>query len=253
MAQIVLAHGILGVGALPLIGGVYFNGVRALFEAHGHRVIEPSVETLGSLEQRSGQLATAIAAGYPTGEVVIVAHSMGGLDSRRVIARHSDVGPRVKTLITIATPHYGSPVADAVLDPTHPLRPHIPTWLLTALGPHAAALPDLHTRDKLQDPDRSGVTYVAIAGVSGAGQTESPLFALTKAIGGLQQLPNDGVVTLESAKHPGTPLKAQWPVDHNGAIGWPTGFLGLQAAAAVLSPPADHLARYASLLPLFPA
>ena len=38
---------------------------------------------------------------------IVLAHGMGGLDSRRVIALNNAVGQRVKTLITIDTPHLG--------------------------------------------------------------------------------------------------------------------------------------------------
>src|SRR6185369_10558770 len=43
--------------------------------------------------------------------VVIIAHSMGGLDARYMISRMG-MAERVAALITISTPHRGSPYAD---------------------------------------------------------------------------------------------------------------------------------------------
>src|SRR5207249_8887306 len=44
--------------------------------------------------------------------VNIVAHSMGGLDARYAISQLG-LGGRVASLITIGTPHLGTPLADA--------------------------------------------------------------------------------------------------------------------------------------------
>ena len=51
----------------------------------------------------------------------VIAHSMGGLDARYAIRNVPQVADRVKTLVTIGTPHRGSPVADAVVARTGPL------------------------------------------------------------------------------------------------------------------------------------
>lgn len=55
-----------------------------------------------------------------------------GLDARKVICEIPAVGNRIRKLISIATPHFGSPVADAVLDSTHALHKSIPAWLMSA-------------------------------------------------------------------------------------------------------------------------
>jgi len=246
MADIVLAHGILGYGTMPLGESLYFNGIANRYRADGHRVLVPTVAMLGSLDRRSAQLQSAIAVGFPTSrKLVVIAHSMGGLDIRRVVHRDPALAARIKAIVCICTPPFGSPVADAVLDPTHPLRPHIPEWLLAALGPSAGAVADLVVRATLQDPDVQGITYCEIAGIA---PNDSPLFGLSQEIGKLSPSGNDGVVTVASAMVPGRPLLAQWPVDHGGAIGWPSGKLGVQAIESLLQPSADHLNRYKDLL-----
>jgi len=45
----------------------------------------------------------------------LVAHSMGGLDARHLIAR-LDPDRRVKSLVTVGTPHLGTPLASWLLD-----------------------------------------------------------------------------------------------------------------------------------------
>ena len=87
--RLVLAHGILGFGTDRFDFGInYFNGVRAIFEKQGFEVFEPTVDPLGSLQVRSNQLAEKLAKRWNDGgDIYVVAHSMGGLDARRVIAR----------------------------------------------------------------------------------------------------------------------------------------------------------------------
>lgn len=251
MAHVVLAHGILGFGTLPVFGleSPYFNGVAVEFRRQGHAVLVPTVDLLGSLELRSTQLAQAIQGSWPgQDQLVVIAHSMGGLDIRRAVSRSSALAARVRAIATIGTPHLGSPVADAVMKPEHPLRPHIPLWLLAALGNRAGAVPDLCTRSELHDPDVAGIRYLEIAGDCRGVTAVSPLFSLVQAIGHLSPEGNDGVVTLTSAAVPHRPLADIWPTDHCGEIGWPTGNHLLDAVSSALSPPADHIARYDQLL-----
>ena len=170
--RIVLAHGILGFGTgLVPFGFGYFNGVKAKLEAHGYEVFAPTVAPLGSLAVRAEQLARQIETHWPgESDLAVIAHSMGGIDARRVIHRDRAVGKRIKYLATIATPHFGSPLADAVLGSSPNLLPHIPRWLLKCLKNNAGALHDLRTRQELHDPDCDGVTYSEVACVN---KTES--------------------------------------------------------------------------------
>lgn len=94
----------------------YFNGLKAHVEAQGHETVFPDVAPLASCEQRAIPLADQIFAKYPDGDIHIIAHSMGGLDSRVLIARnHRGLSGRIKSLTTISTPHAGTAVADLLL------------------------------------------------------------------------------------------------------------------------------------------
>ncbi|WP_169806030.1 esterase/lipase family protein [Azohydromonas lata] len=254
MANIVLAHGFLGFGENFWPVGEnyikYFNGVKAALEKHGHRVLVPSVSPLGSLDNRSQQLADAIVNWLGDSELSIIAHSMGGLDARRVIARYEAVGRRIKNLVAVATPHFGTPVADAFLNDTHVLYAHIPGWLRDVFKRDAGALHDLKTRTELHDPDRSSVHYKEVACVAQNVGHGSLLFELTRALGQLEGQ-NDGLVTLKSACCPPRSPSAVWLVDHGGAIGWPSDYMGISAFRAVFFPPAEHVARYVALAAQF--
>src|SRR5581483_6949577 len=133
MSTIVLAHGLFGFG--DLLPGIlsslpsvhYFNMVADHFRDLGHNVLEPQVDPIGSIPNRGTQLAEKILRQTnPTDKVHIFAHSMGGLDSRFAISNRDDVAERIATLVTIGTPHRGSPVADAVIRQSGPIFDQIP-------------------------------------------------------------------------------------------------------------------------------
>lgn len=252
MKKILLAHGFLGFGTGQIDFGInYFNGIKAMLEVEGFEVFAPSVSPLGSLEVRSNQLAEKISAHWPDdSEICVIAHSMGGLDARRVIHLYP-VGRRITQLIAIATPHFGSRVADAVLGKNSEILRAIPDSILANLRNATGALNDLTTRRVLQDPDCHWVTYLEVAcTIKKHGLFEGSLFfKLPKTIESAYG-PNDGVVTYDSASRGKTPI-AHWEVDHCEAIGWPSGYAGLETLAAALNPPEDHIARYKDLVDRF--
>jgi triacylglycerol lipase len=248
--NIILAHGILGFGENTLLPFNYFKGVAAHFEQQGHAVIQPDVNPIGSIQQRGTQLAAAIAGRWPTEEVHIIAHSMGGLDARFALAHFPDLAARVKTLVTIGTPHRGSPVADAIVNPIgNPLIGHIPAFIrqrLENLPGDVGGLRDLTTavciRFDETTPDSDGVRYIEVAGDAALDENGLFLFDLAAQIGEIENEINDGVVTRSSALRQvqGHIHLPDWPVDHAGEIGWDK--------HSLLSLPAHHLARYDAIV-----
>src|SRR5260370_27987860 len=90
-----------------LLGIDYFRGLKDHIAAAGvHEALFPAVPPAGTSKVRAQALADAIQQKYPVGEIHIIAHSMGGLDRRTLIARHlhglSHPG-RIKTLPPEAT------------------------------------------------------------------------------------------------------------------------------------------------------
>jgi triacylglycerol lipase len=188
--------------------------------------------------------------GDRTGPIFAIAHSMGGLDCRRVIASSIRLKGRFRRLITVATPHFGSPVATTALAPPVFLSFSPLKWVLDLFANDTGALADLQSRGTLQDQDVGGVEYLCI-GCDGPPGVPSALFSATALVGGLSGVPNDGVVSLASASktNNASDLWARWPVDHGGAIGWPSGGTGHELAASAITPPGEHISRYEKLLP----
>jgi triacylglycerol lipase len=256
---IVLAHGVLGFGnplGLPSFVN-YFNGVAAHLEGLGHRVLVPQVNPFGTIAQRGDQLAGVIRrAVRPNEKVHIIAHSMGGLDARHAIKNVFNSSEPVATLITIGTPHRGSPVADAIANKTDPLFALIPGIISAPLERNAGALHDLTTdvgrHFDETTPDVEGVRYIQVAGDASLGGHELILFQLAAAIVHLKGEINDGVVTKSSAlrlpdiagakvKHENLP---DWPGDHASEVGWS---LKSVLSIPILGKP-PHLERYEKLV-----
>jgi triacylglycerol lipase len=256
MSTIVLAHGVLGFGdelpglfqLLPTIH--YFNCVADHLREQGHDVLEPQVNPTGSVQERGDQLAEKILKQTAPGDNVhILAHSMGGLDARDAITKRTDLVERVATLVTIGTPHRGSPVADAVAKKTGPLLDKIPHLLRQKLESNTKALHDLTTQVcsafDAATPDAPSVRYINVAGDASRGSNELLLFQLAAAIGDITGETNDGVVTRSSALRAGNQQLNDWPVDHAGEIGWSSALLiPFRRQKAI----AEHLARYDAIV-----
>jgi len=114
---VVLIHGLFGFS--KILWFEYFNGVRALYESMGLRVITPCLPWAGSIEQRAQSLADQLK--DEPGDLHLVAHSMGGLDARYWIS-HLGGNEKVTSLTTLVTPHRGSPAADHICSHLSPFR-----------------------------------------------------------------------------------------------------------------------------------
>ncbi len=233
---VVLAHGFLGFGKVPWFPQLvhYFHGVEKRLRGQGFQVINPQVNPIGSVAHRSGTLAQAILdLAAPEKSVDIIAHSMGGLDSRLAIAKSKQVAACVKNLITIGTPHHGSPVADAIIDHTGPLFKLSQTPPLQGLHFFTGALEDLTSKRcealGAQAADDPSVNYHAIAGDALLGNAQSVLVKLAEIIQDATGEANDGLVTRSSALREEKPAAGGakpaddpriWPTDHFGEVGW---------------------------------
>ncbi len=255
MSTIILAHGLFGFG--DLLPGVlsflpsihYFNGVADHLRSPSHVVLEPQVNPIGSIKERGNQLAEKILAQTKSEDRIhILAHSMGGLDARHALTNRDDIFKRVATLVTIGTPHLGSPVADALVSRTGPLFDQIPDALRRILEDKTGAIQELTTEFcaefNTSTTDRPEVRYIEIAGNASQGD-ELLLFSLAAAIGNITGELNDGVVTRKSALREGHEHLADWPVDHAGEIGWTKAVLKPSKRAQTL---AEHLARYDAIM-----
>jgi pimeloyl-ACP methyl ester carboxylesterase len=120
MKPVVLAHGYLGFGDLFHVD--YFNGVKKhLEDKWGLTVFASTVGPKDRVQDRAAALETEIKSNFNGKPVHIIAHSMGGLDARYLIApiegKPSDL---VASLTTVATPHQGTFLGDVALLPLEP-------------------------------------------------------------------------------------------------------------------------------------
>ena len=238
---IVLAHGLFGftnIGPLD-----YFYGVAPVLEAQGRTVIATAVDPVQSSDVRGAQLVADIEqvrASTGASKVVIIGHSQGGLDARWAASHDPDA---VAAVITIATPHLGSPVADVAAG----VAPGDAQAALDALADlfglsgtsFEGALQDLSTAGaaafNAATPDAPGVMYWSVAGRSNLVSADDcpPSSTITSQWDGSVDpmkavlLPVSGI--LSAAVAPATPVQdglvtlqsAQWgrflgcvPADH---------------------------------------
>jgi triacylglycerol lipase len=238
--NIVLVHGILGFR--EKFGIEYFRGVAEHFQEKGLRVLLPVLDPTQGIDIRGAQLRDQITAAFASGVIDpaekthIIAHSMGGLDSRWMLspANPAAIQATIRSLTTISTPHQGSPIADLIDSPEKlapfgslPFGPH-PNLLqpaLDALGISLDGLRDLTTDycQKVFTPKFTNNPSVAYFSVGGKGRSEFPgtcrFFALFhQYISALTGQENDGLVTVASAQW-GTSDANAWPADHADEVG----------------------------------
>ena len=221
MTNVVLAPGILGFGQFGPVQ--YFNGVAEHLQQTfpDLRVVAMTTRPLGTVAARAGFLAGQILEAFgPDEPIHILAHSMGGLDARFLVAKNvGGVGDRVKTVVGIGTPHQGSPVA-SILQKANPLDV-LPRLLklnsafLDELRAKADAVRDL-SKDGAEAinrecPDSPRVRYLDVVGVGREGIFHtSAFFAATYLFVHAVDGQNDGVVPVTSAQRGRQPF-ATWP------------------------------------------
>ena len=219
MIPIVLHHGLMGFTNLNAgpVGFTYFHGIDHALSQSGYPVIVTKVHPTAGVATRARQLKETILRqldilGRSHQRILIIGHSMGGLDARYMISRLGMEG-RVAALLTVSTPHRGSPYADWCVrnlgQRLGGLR------LMRALGLDVGAVSDLTTescrRFNEQIPDSPNVRYFSIS--ARRPWHRVPAFALHsfKVISDAEG-ENDGLVSVKSSTW-GTHLGV-WPADH---------------------------------------
>ena len=216
---VVLAHGVMGFDEIK-IGGEnhhYFRGVTDRLKKEGCVVHRPRVAKSASIASRAEQLA-AFVRKIPAAKVNIIAHSMGGLDARWAISRLG-LGSKVSSLITLGTPHRGTPLADLGSGWASRLK------IVSAfdlVGVDVTAFSDLTTAGMASFnkavPDSPAVDYISVVAKTNRRSGLNPLLWASQAWLSEKSGPNDGVVPAASQKW-GKILRTI-QTDHWGMIGW---------------------------------
>ena len=237
--NIILVHGILGFRKIGAID--YFLDVAQHFKAKGYLPFAPQLDPTQGISFRGDQLRRQIEQAFiskaldPQQKTHIIAHSMGGLDSRYMLspANLNRIQIPITSLTTIGTPHLGSPIADVIDNPAALLPfPHLPfaspmTTLvpfLNALGISENGLRDLRTGScqafSAKYVDNPNVRYFSCAGSGRLGLTATAgvFMIFHHYISGTTGESNDGLVAVSSAKW-GVFDPTTWPCDHAEEVG----------------------------------
>ena len=224
-----LAHGLLGFSEFELARWLppihYWFGIKDALAHKGIRVVETSVPASATIEQRAAKLWEDIAShDYPDG-VNIVAHSMGGLDARYMISRLRPPNVKVRSLVTIATPHHGSAVADFLMGKIGPrYLPRVYTIFERTTGLDTGAFEQLTTKYMADvfnpnTPDDPDVRYFSYgAAVRHKPPLLSPFRSSHKILQRFEGR-NDGLVSVESSKW-GTYKGTLVGLNHLDLINW---------------------------------
>jgi triacylglycerol lipase len=216
-APIVLVHGLLGFDHLKLCGWTvanYFANIPEFLQAAGNRVLTAQMSPTGGIAKRACQLKAFIEKKSSGEPVHLVAHSLGGLDSRHMISRLGGAN-HVLSLTTLGTPHRGTVFADWGLRRfALVLRP-----IFDLLGVPGQAFYDLSTANcrafNEQTPDAPTVRYFSVAGEHEKSWL-SPHWHVPHQMVSKAEGPNDGIVSVTSASY-GESVSV-WDGDHLSLI-----------------------------------
>ena len=211
---IVFCHGMLVISALRMSLPENLNSFIALepfLKERGFHALFPEVSPTSGVEERAAELREQILR-WTDEPVNIIAHSMGGLDSRHMITKLG-MANRVKSLTTIATPHHGSYMANWFLENYHQRVPVLRA--MEAIGVNIdgfrSCRPEICEVFNLDTPDMPEVQYFSYSG-------EVPQWRICPILRRFWNIltpiegPNDGMVSVTSA-HWGTHLGTT-PADH---------------------------------------
>jgi triacylglycerol esterase/lipase EstA (alpha/beta hydrolase family) len=251
---ILLVHGWTGWDSIGPYQ--YFFRVPEHLREGGAEAHVASLDPYNSVTVRAEQLAQqidALLAEQHAQKLNIIAHSQGGLDARRAISALG-YGDRIGALVTISTPHRGTPLSDVALGILPGEAQEALSFLLNLLGAIAVgsesdalasfgSLTEAWVQQEFnpQHPDDPRVSYLSYAGRccatgEGCGDLCDVEIQFTHHL--LQALAgdNDGVVPVSSAVW-GEYL-GEIPADHFDQVG---------QLAGVTGPNFNHLEFYQSV------
>ncbi len=210
----------------------YFKGIRTMLKKKGYVAYHSMASWAADVDTRAEDLRRNVRKILDeTGAkmVNIIAHSMGGLDSRHMLFNDRNDGKihnRVASLVTISTPHHGTSFADWGLKNLPRLIP-----VAKKLGLNLDALKDLRTdacRKFNENPEvqefetacESGIKFLTYAGrqsfLGVFDVLKVPFYVIEKKEG-----ENDGLVPVVSAKWKDEYFQGIIDnADHLNELGW---------------------------------
>lgn len=197
---LVFVHG-KGGSASGWWGQTMYHGANDMYTYaynHGYRTAFVDLHPEGTMWD-NGQLLSSllnqITAYFGVSKVVIVAHSKGGVDANAAAA-HYGAAPKISRVITLGTPHWGTPLADLAYSSWA-------SWLAELLGQRTEATYVMQTGymeyfRSVTDGLDPGVAYRTVSGYK-CGPVFTALWLGCMYISG----EDDGVVPVWSTQKPG--------------------------------------------------
>lgn len=209
---LVFVHGKGGSAATWWQPTVY-HGTNDMYDYaynHGYRTAFVDLHPEGTMWD-NGQLLSGlldqITAYFGVNKVVVVAHSKGGVDANAASV-HYGAAPKISRVITLGTPHRGTPLADLAYSSWA-------SWLAELLGQRTEATYVMQTAymeyfRSITDGQDPGVSYATVSGYK-CGPLFTALWLGCVYIAG----EDDGVVPVWSAEKPGAPHLRTGYWDHD--------------------------------------
>jgi triacylglycerol lipase len=199
---VVFCHGMLAFTTLNMQtpeNHNCFSSLRDFLDERGYRAFYPQVAPTSGVAARAEELCDQIRS-WTDEPINLVAHSMGGLDARYLIARLG-MAKQVCTLTTIATPHRGTALVDWFIKN---YRNRVPLLLaLEAIGMNVDGFADCRpvacAEFNAKTPDAPGVRYFSFGGAVSSGHVTPVLRRAWSLLSALEG-PNDGMVSVASAR-----------------------------------------------------
>ena len=210
----------------------YFKGIRTMLLKNGFSAFHSNVPWAAPVEERADNLKRNIVdllANTRARKVNIIAHSMGGLDTRHLLykgRKKSRIHEKIASITTISTPHEGSPFADWGIKNLGALIP-----LAAKMKIDIRAFHDLTTDACRRFNDTPGViefedeisqtiqisTYAGQQDYWGVLGILKPSYKIIQSLEG----DNDGLVSVKSAKWRDEFFQSiLYETDHLNELGW---------------------------------
>ncbi len=195
-------------------GELWQRGLKAVNDRLGVRTFTIPVDGRCSAQYNAPIISAALRRdiarrqerGYAPGRYLLIGYSKGGVDATHMLLADSSLASRhVAALVTLATPHLGSPVAERASLPAAVLD-----WAVSRPMPaacdSASSAPSLWpgTRSAFwaqHESDVANRTALFSVSFTASMNDAHPFMKLTKRVGQFNE-PNDGVVALRSSRFP---------------------------------------------------
>lgn len=218
---LVLVHGFGGFDEMGFLGWrqAYFRGIANHLAERGLTIYRPRIPAMATISERAAALAEFVEK-LDAAKITIIGHSMGALDARYAIARLG-LARRVVCLVSIGSPHHGTPLASIGSALLRVLRRAMGSETLSANGVECLT-PERMAQFNREIEDAPGVRYLSVVGVVNNGDPVNPALAAPLRYLRYRAGPSDGLVPARSQVWG----EVLWEInaDHYAQVGWSTSF-----------------------------